>query len=43
MEVLEKVETETALSEKCKLLQDVFGTDFPILSDRSVVGTSESA
>ena len=43
LEVLEKVETETALSEKCKLLQDVFGTDFPILSDRSVVGTSESA
>lgn len=41
--VNEKIISKEPLSEQCKLLQDLFGSDFPILSNRSIVGTSESA
>jgi hypothetical protein len=40
---LEEVKNKSSLSDKCTLLQDLFGTDFPILSTRSMVGSSESA
>lgn len=40
---LEEVKKKSTLSEKCTLLQDLFGTDFPILAIRSMVGSSESA
>lgn len=43
IETLKQVHEKVSLSGKCELLQDIFGTDFPVLSDRSVVGTSESA
>lgn len=42
-ETLNKVAGKETLSEQCELLQELFGSDFPILSDRSIVGTSESA
>ena len=41
--VADKIANNKPLSEQCELLQDLFGTDFPVLSDRSIVGTSESA
>ena len=41
--VADKIANKEPLSEQCELLQDLFGSDFPILSDRSIVGTSESA
>ena len=40
---LEEAKKKSTLSEKCTLLQDLFGTDFPILTTRSMVGSSESA
>lgn len=40
---LEEVRKESTLSDKCILLAELFGTDFPILSNRSMVGSSESA
>jgi hypothetical protein len=42
-EVKQKISDNKPLSEQCELLQDLFGCDFPILRDRSIVGTSESA
>lgn len=42
-EVADKISDERPLSEQCELLQNLFGPDFPVLSDRSIVGTSESA
>ena len=42
-ETLDEVAGKEALSEQCELLQELFGSEFPILSDRSIVGTSESA
>lgn len=42
-QVASKIADKKPLSEQCKLLQDLFGSDFPVLSDRSIVGTSESA
>lgn len=42
-QVAEKIAAKEPLSDQCELLQSVFGSDFPILSDRSIVGTSESA
>ena len=41
--VADKIADKKPLSEQCELLQDLFGSDFPVLSDRSIVGTSESA
>ena len=41
--VADKIADKEPLSEQCELLQDLFGSDFPVLSDRSIVGTSESA
>lgn len=41
--VANKIAEKKPLSEQCELLQGLFGSDFPILSDRSIVGTSESA
>ena len=41
--VADKITDKKPLSEQCELLQDLFGSDFPVLSDRSIVGTSESA
>ena len=43
METLRQADDKVSLSEKCELLQEIFGSDFPVLSDRSIVGTSESA
>lgn len=40
---LDEVKNKESLSNKCTLLTELFGTDFPILSNRSVVGSSESA
>ncbi len=42
-ELLDSVSSKSSLSEKCETLQDLFGEEFPVLSDRSVVGTTESA
>lgn len=42
-DTLDTVTTKDSLSEKCETLQALFGEDFPVLSDRSVVGTNESA
>lgn len=41
--VADKIADKKPLSEQCELLQELFGSDFPVLSDRSIVGTSESA
>lgn len=40
---LAEVESKEKKSEACKVLAQIFGTDFPITADRSYVGTSESA
>jgi len=42
-DTLDKVSSKSSLSEQCELLQGLFGSDFPVLSDRSMVGTTESA
>ena len=41
--VANKIIEKEPLSSQCEILQDLFGDDFPILSDRSMVGTCESA
>lgn len=40
---LEEVEQEEKRNKACEKLQSIFGEDFPIKYDRSLVGTSESA
>ena len=40
---LDEVKNKTLLSEKCTILQEVFGDKFPIKTDKSIVGSSESA
>ena len=40
---LEEVKKKSSLSDKCTLLQELFETDFRILSSRSMVGSFESA
>lgn len=40
---LEDVKGKTKKSEACKLLIELFGTEFPATVDKSYVGTSESA
>ena len=40
---LADVEKKEKKSEACKALADIFGSDFPIIAERSYVGTSESA
>ena len=40
---LAEVETKDKKSEVCKVLAQIFGSDFPITAERSYVGTSESA
>lgn len=40
---LAEVERKEKKSEACKVLAQIFGTDFPITAERSYVGTSESA
>lgn len=42
-EKLDKVDEKEKLSEKCTLLAELFGDDFPIFTQRSVVSSSESA
>ena len=42
-EKLNSVLTKTKKSEACEILVQLFGEDFPITVDKSVVGTSESA
>lgn len=42
-EKLDEVEEKDTLSEKCTLLAELFGDDFPVLSERSIVGSTESA
>lgn len=38
-----EVEGKDKKSDVCQIMVDVFGTDFPVVVDRSYVGTSESA
>ena len=40
---LSEVSKATKKTEACEILVKLFGEDFPVLSDRSIVGTSESA
>ena len=40
---LEEVEKQTKKSEACSILTDIFGSDFPVKTERSYVGHSESA
>ena len=40
---LSTVEEKTLLADKCTILQDIFGEDFPIKTTRSAIGSSESA
>ena len=40
---LEEAEKQTKMAEACRILVDVFGTDFPVKTERSYVGHSESA
>jgi hypothetical protein len=40
---LEEVKTKTKKSEACGILVELFGKDFPVTVDKSLVGTSESA
>lgn len=40
---LDEVKTKTKKSEACEILVEVFGKDFPVTVDKSIVGTSESA
>ena len=43
LEKLETVEKQTKKAEACEILVGLFGKDFPVTVDKSVVGTSESA
>ena len=40
---LEEAKNKELLSEKCTILQEVFGDKFPIKTEKSIVGSSESA
>ncbi len=40
---LDEVKTKEKRSEACSILVDLFGDDFPVTVDKSMVGTSESA
>ena len=40
---LAQVEKKTKRSEACSVLVEIFGEDFPVKTDRSYVGHSESA
>lgn len=40
---LEEVEKQTKKSEACSILAEIFGSDFPVKTERSYVGHSESA
>lgn len=40
---LDEVKTKEKRSEACTILVDIFGDDFPVTVDKSMVGTSESA
>lgn len=40
---LDDVKTKEKRSEACSILVDLFGDDFPVTVDKSMVGTSESA
>ena len=40
---LEKAEKQTKRSEACKIMVEIFGNDFPVTTERSLVGHSESA
>ena len=40
---LEEAEKKDKKSEACSVLAEVFGSDFPIKTERSYVGHSESA
>ena len=42
-ELLEEVVTEGRRDKACEILRKIWGDDFPITYDRSMVGTSESA
>lgn len=42
-ELLEEATTEDKRDKACKILRKIWGDDFPITYDRSMVGTSESA
>lgn len=43
LNILEDVSEEKKRNKACEQLQKIFGKDFPIKFDRSIVGTSESA
>lgn len=43
MSKLDEVEKQTKKSEACRILTDIFGDDFPVKTERSYVGHSESA
>lgn len=40
---LDEVSTKTKKSEACEILVELFGEEFPVTVDKSMVGTSESA
>lgn len=40
---LDEVKTKEKRSDACSILVDLFGDDFPVTVDKSMVGTSESA
>lgn len=42
-ETLDEVSQKEKLSEKCTLLTELFGDDFPVKTERSMVGSTESA
>ena len=41
--MLEEAKKQTKMAEACRILVEVFGTDFPVKTERSYVGHSESA
>lgn len=43
LEKLDLVEAQTKKADACEILEGLFGKDFPVTVDKSVVGTSESA
>ncbi|GAB6155578.1 hypothetical protein JCM17380_43290 [Desulfosporosinus burensis] len=43
LEKLDDVKTKEKRSDACSILVDLFGDDFPVTVDKSMVGTSESA
>lgn len=43
MDKLEKAESQTKKAEACRIMTEIFGSEFPVTVERSYVGHSESA